>query len=201
MARRVTSKSATSVRRLAITEAGVDRHALERVSLHQDPVVLERNGIPIAAVMGIDDFEDYLELQDPQVCRHIQMSNEDFLGGRNRPSRSFIAELRRETRKPTKGRAKARLRRARGAIPHYEQLARSLLRTYPEFRKVQARAFEILDSDPQNRTRAHRIKQIASIPPGGGQWRLSLGRFRFRYDIFSLMLVMQFCGLRPVTES
>ena len=200
MARRVASELAPTVRRLSITEAGGLLDALvKRVSLHQDYIVLEQNGNPIAGVLDIDDFEDYLELQDPEVCWHIRKSNEDFLAGNLRPSRDFVAALRREARKPTKGRAKGRARREHGAIPHYEQQARRLLRTHPEFRTVQARAFEILDSDPQNRTRAHGIKQLAGIPPGGGQWRLSLGRFRFRYDVYSLMLVMQYCGLRRVT--
>jgi hypothetical protein len=199
MARRVTSKSQITVRRLSVNEAGIDLEALaKRVSLHRDYAVLEKDGIPIAGVIGIDDLEDYLELQDPEVCWHIQKSNEDFLAGRLRPSGEFAAELQREGRKRTKGRAKGRTRRERGGI-HYEQLARDLLKAHPEFRTVQAQAFKILDSDPQNRTRAHRIKHLAGIPPGGGQWRLSLDRFRFRYDMYSLMLVMQYCGLRPVT--
>jgi len=100
----------------------------------------------------------------------------------------------------TNGRGRARARGDRDAAPHYEQQARKLLKAHPDFRAVQMRAFEILDADPQGRTGTHRIKQLMGIPPGAGQWRLSLGRFRFRYDIYSLMLVMQYCGLRPLAR-
>src|SRR5262245_33137933 len=153
---------------------------------------------PVAGLIDIDAFEDYLELQDPEVRRQIRQSNEDFLAGRNRMSRSFAAELRREMRTRTNGRGRARC--DRDAAPHYEQQARKLLRVHRDFRAVQVRAFEILDADPEGRTGTHRIKQLMGIPPGAGQWRLSLGRFRFRYDIYSLTLVMQYCGLRPVAR-
>jgi hypothetical protein len=43
--------------------------------------------------MDIDEFEDYLELQDPKVERHIKKSTEDFLAGRSRPASEFLAEL------------------------------------------------------------------------------------------------------------
>ena len=80
--------------------------------------------------------------------------------------------------------------------PRYERLARHLLKSHPEFRALQERAFAILARDPHNRKRAHNIKKLVSIPSGEGQWRLGLGRFRFRYDIYDPEVVVQYCGLR-----
>jgi hypothetical protein len=80
--------------------------------------------------------------------------------------------------------------------PRYERLARHLLKTHPEFRALQERAFDILTTDPYNRTRAHNIKKLVAVPPGEGQWRLSLERFRFRYDIYGPDVVVHYCGLR-----
>jgi hypothetical protein len=34
------------------------------------------------------------------------------------------------------------------------------------------------------------------VPRGEGQWRLALGRFRFRYDIYDQDVVFHYCGLR-----
>jgi hypothetical protein len=38
--------------------------------LNKKYVVLEKDGIRMAALMDVDEFEDYLELQDPEV-NHI----------------------------------------------------------------------------------------------------------------------------------
>lgn len=46
--------------------------------------------------MNIDDFEDYLELNDPRTHREIEKNNEDIRAGRIRPARELLAELREE---------------------------------------------------------------------------------------------------------
>ncbi len=53
-----------------------------------------KGGIPIAGLMDIDEFEDYLELQDPRVREHIRKSNEEYLAGKSRPAEELLAELR-----------------------------------------------------------------------------------------------------------
>jgi len=80
--------------------------------------------------------------------------------------------------------------------PRFERLAGGLLKDHAEFRVLQDRAFDILKADPYNRGRTHRIKKLVGIPLGDGQWRLSLGRIRFRYDIYGREVVLQYCGLR-----
>ena len=55
----------------------------------------------------------------------------------------------------------------------------------------------ILETDPQNVSRRHNIVKLRSIGPGeGGQYRLALRRFRFRYDISGRDVVLYYCGLR-----
>jgi len=80
--------------------------------------------------------------------------------------------------------------------PHFERLTRSLRRTHHEIGTLHERAVEILSADPHNRSRAHHIKKLEAVPLGEGQWRLSLGRFRFRYDVYGREVVLQYCGLR-----
>jgi hypothetical protein len=80
--------------------------------------------------------------------------------------------------------------------PRYERLARALLKTHPEFLALQERAFEVLTADPYNRTRGHNVKKLVAVPQGEGQWRLSLARYRFRYDIHGLEVVVHYCGMR-----
>lgn len=71
---------------------------------------------------------------------------------------------------------------------------RKLLKAHPELVAVRERVGVILESDPYNQGRAHHIKKLEAVPPGEGQWRLSLGRFR--YDIYGREVVLALCGLR-----
>jgi PHD/YefM family antitoxin component YafN of YafNO toxin-antitoxin module len=88
------------VQSLPISEARLKLEALvKRINLKKDYVILEKDGIPVAGIMDIDEFEDYLELQDPKVERHIKKSTEDFLAGRSRPAREFLAELKTSRKK------------------------------------------------------------------------------------------------------
>jgi hypothetical protein len=43
--------------------------------------------------MNIDEFEDYLELQDPKIRAHIAQSRKEFLAGKSRPFDEFLKEL------------------------------------------------------------------------------------------------------------
>jgi hypothetical protein len=82
------------------------------------------------------------------------------------------------------------------ATPHDDRLARRLLRQHAEFDAVEDRAREILQEDPYNRRRRHAIKKLEGISQGEGQYRLTLGRWRFRYDISGREVLLHYCGLR-----
>ena len=78
----------------------------------------------------------------------------------------------------------------------YERLVRKLLKRHPELRSLQDRMHAVLSTDPHNRNGGHPIKKLEGAPPGQGQWRLALGRFRFRYDITGTVVELVYCGLR-----
>jgi mRNA-degrading endonuclease RelE of RelBE toxin-antitoxin system len=44
--------------------------------------------------------------------------------------------------------------------------------------------------------RHHNILKLKDTVRGDGQWRLRLGRFRFRYDIYDREVLLLYCGLR-----
>ena len=69
---------------------------------------------------------------------------------------------------------------------------------HPELPAVYARAIEILEIDPYNSGRNHPIRKLEGVTRDeGGQYRLRLGRFRFRYDIEprTVVLAAQFAEL------
>lgn len=79
---------------------------------------------------------------------------------------------------------------------HFDRLAQVLQKGHSDFAARYARALAILGSDPYNRAGAHTIKKLEAVPSGAGQWRLRLGRFRFRYDIFGRKVWLLRCHLR-----
>jgi hypothetical protein len=71
-----------------------------------------------------------------------------------------------------------------------------LARHHPELADVYASAVAILKVDPHNVTRSYPIKKLEGVGLREGQYRLRLGRWRFRYDIVGQEVILQYCGLR-----
>ncbi len=87
------------VRHLPITKARINLgDVVKRVHRDKEYIVLEKGGLPVAAIMDIDEFEDYLELQDPQVSRIIVEGTKEYLAGKSRPAEDLLAELEEEER-------------------------------------------------------------------------------------------------------
>lgn len=82
------------------------------------------------------------------------------------------------------------------ATSRYQRLSNKLLKGHPKFAASEKSAYAILSADPYNRTRQHNIKKLEGIPFGEGQYRLSLGRWRFRYDIVREVVALTYCGIR-----
>lgn len=80
--------------------------------------------------------------------------------------------------------------------PHFERLFRRLDKRHPDLLDTYQKAIAILRADPHNRSRTHAIKKLEGTKPGEGQYRLRLGRWRFRYDILREDVVLHYCGLR-----
>lgn len=109
-----TARRRYELTRLALTEARARfGEIIRRVQKDKEHFVLERDGVPVAALIDIDQLEDYLELQDPKVRAIIEESHADYLAGRTRPADALAAELQNDddgerARKPqTKARRKA----------------------------------------------------------------------------------------------
>ena len=90
------SHKAPTVRTIALTMARKDLGDLvKRVQRNKEYVILTKNGLPVAGIMDIDEFEDYLELNDPKAQRAIRKSTEEIRAGKSRPAQELLAELRR----------------------------------------------------------------------------------------------------------
>ena len=82
------------VKHLPLTQARNSLGAVvKRVHLDKQYVILEKDGIPLAGVMDIDEFEDYLELLDPKVSRIIEEGRQQYLAGKSRPAEQLLRKL------------------------------------------------------------------------------------------------------------
>ena len=80
--------------------------------------------------------------------------------------------------------------------PQAERLAKALNKQHADFIDSYEKAIRILSSDPYNRARSYQITKLEGIAPGQCAWRLRLGRWRFRYDIWERQVELSYCGLR-----
>jgi mRNA-degrading endonuclease RelE of RelBE toxin-antitoxin system len=79
--------------------------------------------------------------------------------------------------------------------PHFERLFKKLRKKHPMVTELFRQVIEILEIDPYNLSREHPIKKLAG-PQEDGQYRLKLGRFRFRYDVIGQVVEVKSGGLR-----
>jgi hypothetical protein len=78
----------------------------------------------------------------------------------------------------------------------YKRLSTKLQKGHRDFEAIEKSAVAILSTDPHNRSRQYNMKKLAGVPAGEGQYRLSLGRWRFRYDVLGGIVLLGYCGLR-----
>ena len=55
---------------------------IRRVRLNKEYFILEKDGVPVAGIMDIDEFEDYLELRNPKIRAHIRESYRQYLAAK-----------------------------------------------------------------------------------------------------------------------
>ena len=59
--------------------------------MNNEYFILEKDGISVIGIMDADEMEDYLELQDPKIRKHIRKSQGEFLAGKTRPIDEFLS--------------------------------------------------------------------------------------------------------------
>jgi PHD/YefM family antitoxin component YafN of YafNO toxin-antitoxin module len=73
---------------------------VRRVHVHNECYILEKDGIPVAGLISLNELEDYLDHHDPELEEQIRASAADYAAGRVRPADEFLAELKRASAAP-----------------------------------------------------------------------------------------------------
>ena len=89
------SEKSPMVHRIPLTQArNTLGQVVKRIHAEKQYVILERDGVAMAAIIDIDEFEDYLESHDPEIAAAIAESHRDYREGGSRPAADLLAELR-----------------------------------------------------------------------------------------------------------
>ena len=83
------------VHRIPLTRARINLgQVVRRAHINREYFILEKDGIPVAGIMHVDDLEDYLELRDPTLKKQIGKSSAEYQRGKAREGAKFLAKLR-----------------------------------------------------------------------------------------------------------
>ena len=94
----------TMVNRLPLTKARVNLGALiKRVHNNKEHFILEKDGIPVAALLDVDEYEDYLDSQDPELKEQIRQGHGEYRQGKLTDDLdTFLAKMKAKPKKRTK---------------------------------------------------------------------------------------------------
>jgi prevent-host-death family protein len=82
------------IRTIPITKARVNLgEVIKRVHMDKDSFVLEKGGIPVAAILDIAEFEDWLETKDPKIKKQIRQGYDEYRKRRAVPLDKFLAKI------------------------------------------------------------------------------------------------------------
>ena len=87
-------KSRPVVHHIPITKARINLgQVVRRVHNNKECFILEKDGIPVAGIIDVDELEDYLEQQDPKLAEQIREGYGAYRSGEGRDLDDFLAEL------------------------------------------------------------------------------------------------------------
>ncbi|MBI4599527.1 hypothetical protein HY732_01235 [Candidatus Uhrbacteria bacterium] len=87
-------RNATHLRSMPLTKARVNLGSVvKQAYLQKKSFLLEKGGIPVAGILGIEDFEDWLELSNPSMRDDIQKGYREYKKKKTKPLKSLLAKL------------------------------------------------------------------------------------------------------------
>ena len=82
------------ITRMPITKARINLGSIiKKVRLNKEYYVLEKDGYPVAGIMDIDEFEDYLDARNENLNKQIAESFAEIKAGRTKPINKLIGEM------------------------------------------------------------------------------------------------------------
>ncbi len=84
----------SQIHSLPITKARINLGGVVRQAyIQKKSFLLEKGGIPVAGILGIDDFEDWLDLSNPQLKQDIQKGYKEHKKKKSKSLDSLLKHL------------------------------------------------------------------------------------------------------------
>jgi len=85
------------ITKIPITKARINLGSIvRRARLKKEHFILEKDGYPVAGLMDIDEFEDYLDINSSDNTKEIKKSYGEYKSGKTRPAGKLLAELKKK---------------------------------------------------------------------------------------------------------
>jgi len=82
------------ITKIPITKARVHLgEIMKRVRVNKEQFIIEKDGYPIAGILDIDEFEDYLGVSDKELKKHIECSASEYKSGKTKLARDVLDNL------------------------------------------------------------------------------------------------------------
>lgn len=82
---------------IPITKARINLgNIVKRARVKKEYFILEKDGYPVAGLMDIDEFEDYLDINDEKAKKQIKKSWAEYRAGEFRSAEKLLDELKKE---------------------------------------------------------------------------------------------------------
>ncbi|MBI1975143.1 MAG: type II toxin-antitoxin system Phd/YefM family antitoxin [Parcubacteria group bacterium] len=86
--------NSTMTTTIPLTKARVNLGSIvKRVHLKKERFILEKDGYPVAALIDLDEYEDYLDSQDESLKKQIRESRAEFDAGKGRSFDKFLSRM------------------------------------------------------------------------------------------------------------
>jgi hypothetical protein len=91
------------IHRIPITRARINLgQVARRAHIHKGYFILEKDGIPVAAFMNVEELENYLELKNPALKKQLRKSYDEYRRGKARGAGKFFRGTKSQFRKACK---------------------------------------------------------------------------------------------------
>jgi len=83
--------------KIPITKARINLGSIvRRASVDKELFILEKDGYPVAGIVGIDTIEDYIDINDSNLKKDIKKSFKEYKSGKFRVAEDFLKELKKK---------------------------------------------------------------------------------------------------------
>jgi PHD/YefM family antitoxin component YafN of YafNO toxin-antitoxin module len=66
---------------------------VKRVHLNQERFILEKDGYPVAALVGLDELDDILDVRDKKEQKRVTRSAREYHKGEVKSARKLLSDL------------------------------------------------------------------------------------------------------------